>query len=126
MKYKVFLGKVQEGAHLASLEEAVAAARGALSVLGQRLTAEERSDLAAQLPEEIGTYMSGEEPAERFDLDEFYRRVSEREGVDIPDAVHHAQVVVSVLEEAVSGGEWEDVRGQLPGEFDRLFSGDTL
>jgi uncharacterized protein (DUF2267 family) len=37
------------------------------------------------------------------------------------DAVQHARAVIAVLQEAVSPGEIEDVRSQLPRDFDRLF-----
>ena len=33
----------------------------------------------------------------------------------------HSRAVVSVLQEAVSEGEMEDVRRQFPSEFDPLF-----
>jgi hypothetical protein len=39
----------------------------------------------------------------------------------LPDAVQHARAVIAVLQEAVSPGEIEDVRSQLPRDFDRLF-----
>jgi len=45
----------------------------------------------------------------------------EREGVDLPDAVHQARAVISVLGEAVSPGEMADARAQLPDEYDPLF-----
>jgi uncharacterized protein (DUF2267 family) len=126
MKYQDFLGQVHEKAHLAALEEAVTASRAALSVLAQRLTAGQRSDLAAQLPEEIGSYLTVEGESERFDLDAYYQRVSEEEGVDLPDAVHHAQAVMAVVQDAVTRGEMEDVLSQLPDEFAPLFAGETL
>ena len=47
--------------------------------------------------------------------------MSQRESVDVPEAVYHARVVIEVLSEAVSKGEMDDVRAQLPAEFDRLF-----
>jgi len=126
MKYQDFLGQVHEKAHLAALEEAVTASRAALSVLAQRLTAGQRTDLAAQLPEEIGSYLAVEGESERFDLDAYYQRVSEQEGVDLPDAVHHAQAVMAVVQDAVTRGEMEDVLSQLPEEFAPLFAGETL
>ncbi len=39
----------------------------------------------------------------------------------MPEAVYHARAVIEVLSEAVSKGEMDDVRAQLPAEFDRLF-----
>jgi uncharacterized protein (DUF2267 family) len=54
-------------------------------------------------------------------LDEFFWRVSQREGVDLTDSTYHARVVVALLSEAVTMGEIEDVRAQLPEDFARLF-----
>jgi uncharacterized protein (DUF2267 family) len=82
----------------------------------------EPKDLASQLPPEIGLHLlryAG--MGERFSLDEFYKRVSEREGEDLPQAVFHARAVIRVLSEAVSGGEINDILAQLPPEFDRFF-----
>jgi hypothetical protein len=49
----------------------------------------------------------------------------DRGGYDPQDdrgtAVHHARVVMAVVDEAVSEGEMADVRDQLPAEYDELF-----
>lgn len=41
--------------------------------------------------------------------------------MDLPVAVHHARAVMSVVQEAVSAGEWDDLQEQLPDEYDDLF-----
>jgi uncharacterized protein (DUF2267 family) len=111
-------------ARLASQGEAVAAIRSTLETLAERLSGREAEHLAAQLPSELAVF--AQTPAagsgESFDLDEFFQRVSARENVRLPEAVHHARVVAEVLQEAISPGEIEDVRAQLPDEFDRLFT----
>lgn len=56
-----------------------------------------------------------------FNLEQFFQRVAERESADLPQAVHHARAVISVLQEAVTPGEVADVRAQLPDEYDPLF-----
>jgi uncharacterized protein (DUF2267 family) len=89
--------------------------------LGHRLAGGEASNLAAQLPDEIGRYLEETHEMERFSLDEFFRRVSQQEGANSPDAAHHARAVVSVLREAVTPGEIADVRAQLPATYDPLF-----
>ena len=61
--------------------------------------------------------------SERFNLDEFFNRVTDREGVDKPEAVFHARAVLEVLQEAVSPGQIEQIRHQLPGDYFPLFSG---
>lgn len=58
---------------------------------------------------------------EKFSLEEFFKRVSAREGVDEPEAVYHARVVIDILQDAVTGGEIEDIRSQLPEEYAPLF-----
>ncbi len=122
MKYDEFIGQVQGRARLGTTQDAVKATRATLEVLSQRLAGGEADDLAAQLPEEIGRYMQGSGPiGQRFGLDEFFQRVSHKEGVDLPQATHHARAVISVLVEAATPGEIEDVRAQLPDEFDPLF-----
>jgi uncharacterized protein (DUF2267 family) len=123
MRYDEFIGQVQNRARLSSTEEAVKAIRATLETLAERLAGGEPKDLASQLPEEIGVYLHHERAGsgERFSLDEFFKRVSEREGVDLPASIYHARVVIEVLSEAVSRGQMNDVRAQLPEEYDRLF-----
>ena len=122
MQYNEFLGNVQDRARLATQDEAVAATRATLTVLAKRLAGGEADNLAAQLPEEIGRYLREVEgPAERFGLNEFFERVSSHEGTALPVAVHHARAVVSVLRDAVSAGEIDDVLAQLPEDYEPLF-----
>jgi uncharacterized protein (DUF2267 family) len=123
MKYDEFVSHVQSRARIPRREEALQAIKATLGTLAERLAGGEASDLASQLPEEISAYLKHERAGsgERFSLDEFFKRVSEREGIDLPAAVYHARVVIEVLGEAVTKGEIEDVRAQLPDEFDKLF-----
>ncbi len=48
--------------------------------------------------------------------------LSRARGSVLPKAAFHARMVISVLQEAVSQGEIDDVRSQLPPEYDRLFA----
>jgi len=121
MKFDEFVGHVQNRAQMASTGEAVSAVRATLQTLGERLYGGEADDLAAQLPEEIGAYLTLGNGNEIFSLEEFLRRVAERESVDYPDAVYHVRVVMEVVGEAVTPGELDDVRAQLPIEYDPLF-----
>jgi uncharacterized protein (DUF2267 family) len=50
-------------------------------------------------------------------LDEFLRRVAEREGVAPLQARGHASAVFATLREAVSPKEFLDMTAQLPAEF---------
>jgi uncharacterized protein (DUF2267 family) len=121
MQYDQFVGQVQHRARLASSGEAVRAIRATLETLGERLFGGEAENLASQLPMEIGRFLLERRQSERFDLNEFFRRVAIREGVDYPEAVFHARAVLDVLDEAVSPGLIQKVCAQLPDDYDRLF-----
>ena len=55
-------------------------------------------------------------------MEEFFERVNQKDGgVDRPRAVYHARVVMEVLGDAVTKGEMDHVRSQLPEEYDPLF-----
>ena len=116
-----FVGQVQHRARLASTDEALRAIRCTFETLAERLDFGEAKDLAAQLPRELGAFFAVPEHSVRMSLDEFFKRVSEREGIDLPVAVYHARVVIEVLQEAVSAGEIQDVKAQLPAEWNVLF-----
>jgi uncharacterized protein (DUF2267 family) len=121
MKHDEFIGQVQARARLPSRGDAERATRVVLETLGDRLAGGEPDDLAAQLPEEIGRHLRGREEVEKLSLDDFFARVSEGLDADRPDAVHRARAVISVLTDAVSAREIDEVRQQLPEEYAPLF-----
>jgi len=121
MKYDAFIGEVENRARLPSRGDAVRATQAVLETLAERIRQGEADDLAAQLPPEIGTYLRGGETTERFDVDEFFLRVAAKETADLPDAVHHARAVMDVLKEAVTTGELDDIKAQLPDNYKPLF-----
>lgn len=90
-----------------------------LSVLGERLKGGEARDLAAQLPGDLADAVQTSGPGEPFDLQEFSRRVAEREEREVSSAValQHASVVLEVVLGSVSSGERDDVIAQLPAEY---------
>jgi len=121
MQHQEFLGEVQHHGRMSSIAEADRAADATLATLAERLVGGTAANLAAQLPPETAAYMRDVEFAESFSLDEFFARVSRREGVDLPKSVHHARAVIDVLREAVSRGAMDHVRDQLPDEWAPLF-----
>jgi uncharacterized protein (DUF2267 family) len=124
MQTRDFLGQVQSKAHLPTLDAALRATRATLETLAERLGPSESRQLGAQLPREIQEYLRiDNEVTERFSSDEFLGRVSEREGVDLPESTHHARAVFEVLGSAVSPGEMIDVLDRLPADYARLFIG---
>ncbi len=126
MDYDEFVGQVQYHARLPSGGDAVRAIRATLETLADRLSGGEADNLADQLPREIGEYLRREAlddlyQGEGFDLNQFYQRVAEREGIPFLDAAFHARAVMEVLQHAVSPGEMDDVRAQLPKGYAPLF-----
>ena len=125
MKYEEFIEQVQKRARLASKTEAARATRAALETLAERISKEERYDAASQLPRGLAMYLKqpflgpGKQPSPKrnISLDEFFQRMSIREDVPLATAREHAHAVMSVLVDAVSKGELEDIRAQLPIEF---------
>jgi uncharacterized protein (DUF2267 family) len=123
MKYDEFIAQVRRRARLETTEEAENATRATLQTLAERIDIDEVKDLVSQLPQELALYMQSPTTGigESFTLDEFFHRVSEREGVSLADATFHARVVTALLSEVVTVGEIEDVRAQLPPDFAKLF-----
>ena len=124
MKYDEFLGQVRHRARLGSRGEAERATRATLETLAERLVDGEARDLAAQLPPELAHFLQPPDAGigTKLTLDEFFETVSMREGVELKKATFHARVVIGVLTEAISQGEIQDVRVQLPAAFAQLFN----
>lgn len=122
MEHDEFIGLVQDRAKLDSRGAAESATRATLETLAERLAGGLPENIGAQLPAEIGRHLSSER-TESFEVDEFWRRVAEREsgGVDLPDAAFHARAVLSVVDEAVTGDQLERVRDQLTPDYADLF-----
>ena len=121
MKYDEFVGEVENRGRLPSRGDAVRAIQATLETLAERIREGEASDLAAQLPPEIGTFLRKVDETERFPVEDFFLRVAAKETADLPDATHHARAVIAVLQEAVTTGEIEDIRAQLPDSYAPLF-----
>ena len=127
MKYDEFLGQVRHRARLGSRGEAECATRATLETLAERLVGGEAGDLAAQLPPELAHFLQPPDAGigTKLTLDKFFETVSMREGVELEEATFHARVVIGVLTEAVSQGEIQDVRVQLPAAFAQLFNAEN-
>lgn len=88
-----------------------------LKTLSQRIEPSGAKNPAAQLPEEVGRHLSKVDTVERFEWDTFVDRIVE-EGDYSPDdergdAVHHSQVVMDVVEDAVTVSAVEGLRDQI-------------
>lgn len=124
MRYADFIEKVQTRAELETGDHALEATHATLETLGERLERDERRKLAAELPAGMKEYVLERQETTRFLLKDFYKRVAARADIRVPEAINRSQVVVSVLQEAVSAGLLKEIRAQLPDEYDELFTGD--
>lgn len=124
MKYDEFIKHVQTVAQLNSREEAERATKATLETIKERIVGNEGKDLASQLPKEIGQYLRGREgeDGQHFPLSEFIKRLSEKEGVEPTTAVIHARAVFAVLQDAVTPGEFADVRANFSDDYAELFA----
>ena len=124
MKYNQFIELVRRRAHLSSESEAQRATQATLETLAAYISPKERHDAASQLPKVIKEYMqqpflaAGKPPAPSPEssqiVEDFFQRVSILEEVPLETAREHARAVMSVLRDALSKGEFEDIRAQLP------------
>jgi uncharacterized protein (DUF2267 family) len=122
-RYERFITTIEQRAGI-SWDKAERAARATLVTLGERIAWGEARDVAADLPTNVGQWLL--EPggdAEPFDVDEFVRRVAEREGVDTDTAERHARAVFLALARLVRSDELADVIAQLPRDYGRLVGG---
>lgn len=116
MQTQEFIGRVQQ-----QIDSPVAQARAeavvdaTLQVLGQTLPTSEARNLAAQLPAELQAAVTRDVGAEApADADTFRERVAEIGNVSPGEAHAYADATLTVLREAVSGGEAVDVALRVP------------
>lgn len=123
MKYDEFIKHVQTLAQLDSRDEAERATRATLETIKERIVGNEASQLAAQLPSEFAKCLRGREgeDGQHFPIEEFYRRVSEKEGLEPTAIPIHVRAVFSVLQAAVTPGEFADVRANFSQDYEELF-----
>lgn len=124
MKYDEFIKHVQSLAQLDSRQAAEQAIRATLETVAERIVGDEASNLAAQLPAELGQYLRGHEGqnGNHFSLQEFYQRISQKAGVEQETAAVYARSVFAVLNQAVTPGEFADVKVNLSKDYDELFT----
>lgn len=125
MKYDEFLKQVEQHGGPTERDHADAASKLVLAALGQRLAGREPRDLASQLPTELQDPLLRHTDASEIgdDLDDFLRRVAEREGrgCSPEQALEHSRAVLGTVASFVSEGEIQDLRSQLPAGYASLF-----
>ena len=100
--------------------DAERAVQATLQTLGERIAREEARQLAAQLPPEIAPWIATMTPAERFEADEFVRRVAQRTGGALHTTRRLVAAVLDALSRSVSREEWDDMAAELPSSFTPL------
>lgn len=122
VKKPEIVAAVQETGRISTRDEAETAVRATLRVLGERLAGGETRNLASQLPPDLARELPEEGSGERFDVNEFYRRVARHEGgpADEQRARRHARAVAAALKTSLTGRQFEHLATQLPSEYDDL------
>ncbi|GAP98686.1 DUF2267 domain-containing protein [Leptolyngbya sp. NIES-2104] len=123
MNYDQFIKSVKDSGQFSDRDSAIKATKAVLETVRERLLGDEASNLAAQLPAELADCLRGREGqmGDNFKIEEFYTRVANRGGVDIEAAATYARTVMTVLSQAVSPGEFADVRVNFAKDYDELF-----
>ncbi|HEX8567785.1 MAG TPA: DUF2267 domain-containing protein [Pyrinomonadaceae bacterium] len=127
MQYQEFIERVRERAYIDSDEEALTLIRATLETLAEHQAGNAAAKLAAQLPEQIGEFITNqksgtESEGEGFGVQEFVRRVGERAKIgEANTAALFASSVLAVLQDAVSREEFDKMRGTFPSEYNTLF-----
>jgi uncharacterized protein (DUF2267 family) len=122
VSYGGFLSRVEREAGL-TRHQAERAVQATLQTLGERLSSGEARDLAAELPPELAAMLATDTKAQALDLEEFMRRVGEREGADVAEAQEHVRAVLAALGQTISQKELHDIASELPKGFAALLSG---
>lgn len=121
MNYNDYIQFVKERAGIKTDSAARKAIESVLEVVGQRITIGQAEDIAAALPPELRPYLRQTPEAEGFDLNEFLKRVSDKEGVNMTTAEGHARAVLSVLGEWIPRAELRGTLEQIPNDMRNLF-----
>ena len=120
MKFDEFVTEVADRTGMGR-DEAESLVRATLRTLAERLSGGEAEDLRAQLPKQLQPELiPPQEEAQGFGVEEFARRVAARSGIDEADAGAGVVAVLSVIRDAVSPGEFDDVLSQLGRDFAEL------
>jgi uncharacterized protein (DUF2267 family) len=121
---------VRGRADLNTDEQAARAVAATLTTLAERVAGGLPAEVLAKVPDDLRSKLrrepeGGLEDRDVFDIEEFFRRVGEREAIDLQAAVDHALAVTEALCEEVSASTLAGLRVRLPDEFQRLFVGAT-
>jgi len=119
MTGSTFIDKVAKQAGV-SEDLAARLTEATLRTFAERITAGEAEDLAARMPDGLGSYLrgGGEKPA-NYSYDDFMRLIAERT-VDRETAERAACGVLQAMHDVVGDQEFEDAMSQLPKYLQQL------
>ncbi|MGW0232029.1 DUF2267 domain-containing protein [Actinopolymorpha singaporensis] len=122
MEYERFLAVVDAAGGLGR-DGAERATTATLQTLAERVSSQKARELASALPPQLGPLVTTEAPPERFDVDDFLRRVAEREGTAPEPAERDAEAVFTALAQALGDREFANLVAQLPKDYAYLLPG---
>jgi uncharacterized protein (DUF2267 family) len=120
MEYEEIIEAIQQAAGGLGREAAERAAQATLQTLAERLPRGEARHIQQELPAELKPFIYTETDTEALDIDEFLRRVADREGTDVETALRHARAVFAALGRALSPDAVEHLAAALPQTYDPL------
>ena len=126
MKYSQMLAYVQKIGHFVSEEEAERALLAVSAVLAARISPEGAQKMASQMPKDVASVMSAVSEHDTFALQEFFNRIAGKVGVDQAKAMHHAEVVLGVLQDAMPTEILEVVFSGLDPEYRKFLNASAL
>lgn len=124
MEYSEFITHVQSLAQSNSREEAERATSATLETLKERVPGDEANELAGELPQELGQCLQGREGegSESFNLQEFIKRVSQRENIEPTTTAIHVRAVFAVLQNAINPEKFAKFHRHFSHDYEELFA----
>lgn len=113
MTYRELVKRVQHYSGFSD-SESETALRLFIRKLSARLTMDERKDFASQLPSEVQDLAMNEETSRARTSEDFIRQFCEEENIDAGRAKKQVMASWRAIKDAVSQGEIEDIKAQLP------------
>lgn len=120
MEYQAFIGRIQDRTGLGE-QASLQVVQATFTTLSDRLAGGAPSNLGSELPERVKTFLAEEGRGEVFGFAEFKTRLAARMDAEPDVAIRHAQAVVDVVRQAVSGQVVDRVADQLPDDYAPLF-----
>jgi uncharacterized protein (DUF2267 family) len=124
MEYQEIIDATARSAGGLDSEAAERAVQATLRTLAERLPGGEARHILRELPAELGPTVYKEESADAgaFGIDEFLRKVADRENTGLQTALRHARAVFSALGDTLSPDAVSHLEASLPQTFAPLLA----